>query len=118
MSGHIDIVFDGPPGPTAGRFVEVEDDSGKSISFGEWIERDDGYWALRIEDPTLADMIKFGSIIAHLLEFFDTGEAMDLGTAMSSLHLSGLPAFAEENAVLLPMRRDSKAQHVRMLEEI
>lgn len=46
----IDIVFDGPPGPVAGRFVEVEDESGASISFGEWIERDDGFWALRIPD--------------------------------------------------------------------
>jgi hypothetical protein len=47
----IDIVFDGPPGPEAGRFVEVEDDSGKSISVGEWIHRPDGFWALRMPDP-------------------------------------------------------------------
>lgn len=46
----IDIVFDGPPGPTAGRFVEVEDEFGASIGVGEWIERDDGFWALRIPD--------------------------------------------------------------------
>lgn len=42
----INIVFDGPPGPVAGRFVEVEDESGKSISFGQWEEREDGYWVL------------------------------------------------------------------------
>lgn len=48
---HIDVVFDGPPGPEAGRFVEVEDSTGASISMGEWIERDDGYWALRIPGP-------------------------------------------------------------------
>lgn len=47
-STHIDVVFDGPPGPEAGRFVEVEDASGKSISAGEWVHRDDGYWALRM----------------------------------------------------------------------
>ena len=47
----IDIVFDGPPGPTAGRFVEVEDASGKSINVGEWIDRGNGLWALRIPDP-------------------------------------------------------------------
>jgi len=46
----IDIVFDGPPSHESGRFVEVEDASGKSIKFGEWIKRDDGYWALRIPD--------------------------------------------------------------------
>lgn len=45
----IDIVFDGPPGPIAGRFVEVEDQNGHSINAGEWLYRgDDGYWVLRI----------------------------------------------------------------------
>jgi hypothetical protein len=48
---YIDIVFDGPPGPEAGRFVEVEDDTGKSISFGKWVERPNGYLALRIKKP-------------------------------------------------------------------
>lgn len=50
MQKTIDIVFDGPPGPESGHFVEVERD-GKSISIGEWIQRDDGLWALRIPDP-------------------------------------------------------------------
>ena len=44
---HIDIVFDGPPGPEAGRFVEVEDNAGRSLKFGEWVHRPDGYWVLR-----------------------------------------------------------------------
>lgn len=48
MNNHIDIVFDGPPGPVGGKFVEVEDHAGKSISLGDWVERPDGYWALRI----------------------------------------------------------------------
>lgn len=43
-----DIVFDGPPGHEAGRFVEVEDESRASVGVGEWIHRDDGYWALRL----------------------------------------------------------------------
>ena len=46
--GRVHIVFDGPPGPTAGRFVEVETPDGRSISFGEWHERKDGLWELRI----------------------------------------------------------------------
>lgn len=54
---HIDIVFDGPPGPESGRFVEVEDDAGKSISFGEWVKRDDGYWALRLKANATPIMI-------------------------------------------------------------
>jgi len=44
----INIIFDGPPGPESGRFVEVETDNGKSIDIGEWIKRPDGLWALRI----------------------------------------------------------------------
>lgn len=48
MSKPINIIFDGPPAPESGRFVEVETDDGKSINAGEWIERKDGLWALRI----------------------------------------------------------------------
>jgi hypothetical protein len=44
----MDIVFDGPPGPEAPRFIEVEDESGKGISPGEWLQRADGYWVLRL----------------------------------------------------------------------
>ena len=47
----VDIVFDGPPGPTCGRFVEVEDTTSASIRVGRWVERDDGYWVLRLEIP-------------------------------------------------------------------
>ena len=46
----INIVFDGPPAHEAGRFVEVEDDAGASISVGQWIERPDGHWVLRITE--------------------------------------------------------------------
>lgn len=45
------IVFDGPPGPTAGRFVKVETPSGHSVNAGEWHERPDGYWELRLTRP-------------------------------------------------------------------
>ncbi len=36
------IRFDGPPGPKAGRFVEVER-NGASISFGDWIQDGDDW---------------------------------------------------------------------------
>lgn len=49
MTGHVDIVFDGSPENWAGRFVEVEDDTGASIRLGDWVVRPDGYWALRID---------------------------------------------------------------------
>ena len=48
MSEAVNIIFDGPPSHLPGRFVEVENDAGASINVGEWIERDNGYWALRI----------------------------------------------------------------------
>jgi hypothetical protein len=55
----VDIVFTGPPGqpfvvggveaaPDAPRFIENEDDQRRSIQYGEWVERDDGTWALRV----------------------------------------------------------------------
>lgn len=44
----IDIVFDGPPANRSGRFVDVEDPDGRGLSVGKWVERDDGYWVLRI----------------------------------------------------------------------
>jgi len=45
----INIILDGPPGPESGRFIEVEDDAGNSLSVGTWRQRKDGRWALRIE---------------------------------------------------------------------
>lgn len=52
---YIDIVFDAPPGPVSGTFVEVEDQTGESIKVGEWIERSDGYWVLRIPSLRSSD---------------------------------------------------------------
>jgi hypothetical protein len=45
----VHVVFDGPPGPVAGRFVEVETLDGKGINVGRWIKREDGCWALEID---------------------------------------------------------------------
>lgn len=49
MRAFIDVVFDGPPSHESGRFVEVEAPEGNSIKAGEWIQREDGYWVLRIK---------------------------------------------------------------------
>lgn len=50
LAPFVDVVFDGPPGHEAGRFVEVEDETGKSIVFGQWMEplKAGDYWRLRI----------------------------------------------------------------------
>jgi hypothetical protein len=50
---YIDIVFDGPPSHESGRFVEVENAEGRSIHVGEWLQRPDGYWVLRIKQEGL-----------------------------------------------------------------
>jgi hypothetical protein len=50
--GYIDIVFDGPPGPDAPRFVEIEDDQRRSIQYGQWIQRE--RWRLRTSDCPLS----------------------------------------------------------------
>jgi hypothetical protein len=49
MNGALHIIFDGPPAPDGPRFVEVEDDAGKSINAGEWSKRADGYWVLKCD---------------------------------------------------------------------
>jgi hypothetical protein len=47
--GHVDIVMTGPPDAAdPPRFVEVEDEQGRSVRFGEWVERGDGEWVLRV----------------------------------------------------------------------
>jgi len=46
----IRIVFDKLPGPQGCTFIEVEDETGKSISVGEWVNREDGYVELRINN--------------------------------------------------------------------
>jgi len=48
------IVFDGPPGPEAGRFVECENAEGFSVSIGTWRSRADGLWELVITGDDMA----------------------------------------------------------------
>ena len=62
---------------------------------------------------TETQQLMAASCIAHLLEHIDTGEVLDYGAAMSNLHASGLVAWAEDNAVMLPVRRDGKDQAER-----
>jgi hypothetical protein len=53
VSKYVDIVFGGPPSHVPPRFVEVEDDQGASIGVGGWLQREDGYWVLRITPASL-----------------------------------------------------------------
>tara|TARA_Y100000310_G_scaffold53134_1_gene48719 strand:- start:1208 stop:1525 length:318 start_codon:yes stop_codon:yes gene_type:complete len=52
------IVFDGPPGPEAGRFVECELEDGRGVNAGKWQQREDGFWELvitRLPEPPEAE---------------------------------------------------------------
>ena len=51
MNNYVDIVFDQVAvdgAPPEYSFIEVEDSEGKSVAFGTWVHRTDGYWVLRI----------------------------------------------------------------------
>lgn len=89
---YIDIVLDGPPSYESGRFVEVEDHRGIGISVGEWIQRENGYWALRIPrpnpvdpDPTQPLRIPAGELTAHHRGWCTTGP---LGGPITEIHHS------------------------------
>lgn len=45
---YVDVVCDGFPNPDGPRFIELENESGHSINYGEWIKRNDGHCVLRI----------------------------------------------------------------------
>lgn len=49
------FVFDGPPGPEGPRFVECETPEGKSVNAGEWHQRADGLWELRVATTVPAE---------------------------------------------------------------
>jgi hypothetical protein len=71
-----DIVFDGPPGPIAPSFIEVENPPGTSIRFGEWIKRKDGYWVLRIPDD---DYYPSHEALVDLVQLWAEHEALNGG---------------------------------------
>ena len=66
------IVFDGPPGPESGRFIEVENENGRGLRAGEWRERPDGLWSLDIDLDTVG-----GKVAASLLNPIEDGTVRD-----------------------------------------
>lgn len=54
MKNKVSIVFDGPPGPEGGRFVDVEVE-GKSVDAGEWIEKEDSIWELVLDSDIFTE---------------------------------------------------------------
>lgn len=49
--GVVRIVFDGPPGPESGRFVEVETVNGCGVKIGRWVKGEGDLWYLELPVP-------------------------------------------------------------------
>jgi hypothetical protein len=83
----VDVVFDGPPSHESGRFVETEDERGHSISVGEWIDRGDGLFALRIPtralDLTSEEREALAGLSRHVRALY-RGSAFDTALAILS----------------------------------
>jgi len=69
------IIFDGPPSHESGRFVEVEID-GKGGRVGEWVEREDGLWAL-VLGPVYSEASAAHLILWEINEFFRHNNPVD-----------------------------------------
>jgi hypothetical protein len=75
------IIFDGPPGHESGRFVEVNDATGKSVNAGEWVENGP-FWELIIQapgakpplDPRDPDHSRQGIFVNHNCSYCHNGE--------------------------------------------
>jgi hypothetical protein len=51
MTKFVDFVFESNEHNSELTFIEVENDAGKSIALGEWVQRPDGYVVLRVPLP-------------------------------------------------------------------
>ena len=108
----IHIVFDGPPGPEAGRFVEVENDDGQSIRFGEWKERGDGWWELVFsdQDAALAALRAEVERLKVKLERWKIPHTIEELTEMKEQ--SNQPSLAAKQAYINALERHSFATHL------
>jgi hypothetical protein len=73
----IDVVFDGPPSHESGRFVEVEGPDGAGIDVGEWVDRGNGYWALRFSTaPSVTDEMVERALAAQKAHSWDASSML------------------------------------------
>lgn len=54
-TSYIEFLFNNPPGPESD-FVECENDQGHSIKAGEWYQRGDGFWVLRVKPEVFGNV--------------------------------------------------------------
>lgn len=103
----INFIFDGPPGPEGGHFVEIENADGKSIRVGEW-EADprpghEGFWRLRIPATALR---------AVLLENDDVAGAWYLRVLDEDVHRT-----TEADNTYIDWTKDGRLVGVEILRE-
>ena len=112
------IVFDGPPSHESGRFVEVENDAGASVSVGEWTERPDGFW-----DLTIPDARTLAAALAQAVEALEAqpppANAALLAAATRGLVESLKRARDEETtrAHAAELHRNDVVERLRLMEE-
>ena len=99
----LDVVFDGPPGPEAGRFVEVEDEREHGVSVGQWVDRGNGLWALRI--IVAANSTEIQSMVSEIRRL--RAEVAELRAENKDLRISAeilenLPETDLRISILLP----------------
>ncbi len=93
----INVIFDGPPSHESGRFVEVETDDGKGIHAGEWLKRDDGLWALRIDAlPPAGKSGPETSIYLVRVTVIDGGELTSAAMELTDEERAALEVMAKE----------------------
>lgn len=112
---HICIVFDGPPGPESGRFVEVETSDGKSIRLGTWRQRSDGLWSLDL--PVVPASMAEGLVDASVDDTGGTGAA-DAAILAASKDLAASVAHHAARADEAEAEAAGMAVRVRRTKEI
>jgi hypothetical protein len=86
MLEYFDIVFDKPPSPSGSTFVEVETDKGRSFNLGEWLERPDGYWVIRVRPHDVAGIFGSAELLASLQVLADAHELTIAGEGYDPDH--------------------------------
>lgn len=91
----LNFIFENPPCPEGARFVECETDDGKSVNAGEWSQRPDGLWQVRV---------------VFQRQSAQPGSVDEIGKALRRLHLAikGLSKF--EGKITLFEASPSKSQ--------
>lgn len=123
MSEVIRLIFDGPPSPTAGRFIEAENEAGASIRVGEWKEHRniEGWWELVIDldrmrsaaaPETAAALEKAREDIAELVDALKYA-ANELKITAGYFRCEGMRGTAEGVEYAKERLRATLAKHAR-----